>query len=573
MEGNDSGQMGTRAGGDSRGGAGGVPEGGASASSVSKSAAPKADGSKRARPFLLYLAGAFVLTAILTALVTVAGIIVAYNVHRDNLLSDTDLYAAFLVAAVVSLAVAVVVGMVFASGIARPVELIARTAESIKEGDLSARTGLSGQDELSRLGQIFDEMADSIERDRDLERQLIGDVAHELRTPLMGMQATIEGIQDGVLPADDEHLSTLAAETGRLGRLVEALLHLNRLENGTVQARKEQLDLSGLVADLVLTQEAFVESMGLDFEAEIEPGVLVVGDRDLMTQVVVNLMSNAVRYTPEGGSVRLSLARSGGNAHIAVGDTGIGISEDDIDKVFSRFWRADEARQRTSGGLGIGLALVREVVDQHHGSVQVESELGRGSTFTVVIPLAPEDPGSRISTDKVAMRKVARAKKSAAKKELDRARREQRVNEKAAGKARRMEERARRDLERQQREQDKQAQRGQAHVLERDRQSLSFFGTKFPLALRRSAQIQRERDGGEPAAKSAVNRARAAGGTQAGGAAADAAAHGETAHGATAQQASAAQHDAAPGHGAAQQHDAAPGHDAGNEEHDTTRGA
>ncbi len=474
--------------------------------------------SKRTRPFLLYLAGAFVLTAILTALVTVAGIIVAYNVHRDNLVSDADLYAGFLVAAVVSLAVAVVVGMVFAGGIARPVELIARTAESIKEGDLSARTGLSGQDELSRLAQIFDEMADSIERDRDLERQLIGDVAHELRTPLMGMQATIEGMQDGVLPADDEHLGTLATETGRLGRLVEALLHLNRLENGTVQARREQLDLSALMADLVLAQEAFVESMGLDFEAEVEPAVMVAGDRDLMTQVVVNLMSNAVRYTPEGGSVRLSLAREGGNACIAVGDTGIGIAEEDVDKVFGRFWRADEARQRTSGGLGIGLALVREVVDQHHGSVQVESELGRGSTFTVLIPLAPEDPGSRASTDKVAIRKVARAKKNAAKKELDRVRREQRENEKAAGKARRMEERARRERQRRQERRGKRdagdagGARVDERIVERDKQSLIFFGTKVTSALRRSAQMQRERNAWADAREGVAHRLRAAAG-------------------------------------------------------------
>ena len=475
--------------------------------SESRQAAPPAQGDvpKRGRPFLLYLTGAFVLTSVLTALVTIAGIIIAYNVHRDNLVSDLDLYTAFFVVAAISLAVAAVVGAVFASGIARPVELIARTAERIKEGDLSARTGLSGQDELSRLGLIFDEMADSIERDRDLERQLIGDVAHELRTPLMGMQATIEGMQDGVLPADDVHLSTLASETGRLGRLVEALLHLNRLENGTIQARREQLDLSALVAELVLAQEAFVESMGLDFEAEVEPGLLVAGDRDLMTQVVVNLMSNAVRYTPEGGSVRLSLSRADGNARIAVSDTGIGISEADVEKVFSRFWRADEARQRTSGGLGIGLALVREVVDQHHGSVQVESELGRGSTFTVTIPLAAEDPGSRASTDKPAMRKVARAKRNAAKKELDRARREQRESEKAAGKARRMEERARRDRQRRQERQDRQ--RGQVRdmreadgareedrAVERDRQSLIFFGTKISSMLRRSAP-RPERDG------------------------------------------------------------------------------
>ena len=368
---------------------------------------------KRVRPFMLYLAGAFVLTAVLSALVTIAGIVVAYNLHTNNVLSNEDLYRVLFIAAVIALGIAVAIGLIFASGIAFPLENITRTAQAIRNGDLSARTNLHGQDELPQLGQTFDEMADAIERERDLEQQLIGDVAHELRTPLMGMQVTIEGMQDKVLPVDDEHLATLADETKRLGRLVEALLHLNRLENGTINVKQERLDLSDLVSHIVLTQEVLIKNVGLDFASYVEPDIVIIGDRDLMIQTVLNLLSNATRYTQEGGSVSLSLIRSTGNATLAVSDTGIGIAEEDLDKVFSRFWRADEARERKSGGLGIGLALVREVVDQHHGNISVQSRLGEGTTFCVNIPLSEEDEGSRLFAEKSVSRKSARAARKA----------------------------------------------------------------------------------------------------------------------------------------------------------------
>ena len=357
--------------------------------------------SKRVRPFILYLAGAFVLTAVLSALVTIAGIIVAYNLHLNNVFSDYDLYRALFIAAVLALGFAVATGLIFSSGIAFPLENITSTAQAIRNGDLSARTNLHGQDILPQLGQTLDEMADAIERERVLEQQLIGDVAHELRTPLMGMQATIEGMQDKVLPVDDEHLATLASETKRLGRLVEALLHLNRLENGTIDVKQETIDLSELISEIVLTQEVVVQNAGLDFASYIEQEIIIVGDKDLMIQTVLNLLSNAVRYTQEGGTVSLSLTRNAGNATLAVSDTGIGIAEENLENVFSRFWRADEARERKSGGLGIGLALVREVVDQHHGNISVESVLGKGTTFSVNIPLAEQDAGSRASSEKL----------------------------------------------------------------------------------------------------------------------------------------------------------------------------
>ncbi|MGI6032008.1 MAG: HAMP domain-containing sensor histidine kinase [Coriobacteriales bacterium] len=414
-----------------------------------------------------YIAGAFMLTAAMTVLITASALVIGYNINRGSEFGDEGVYFALIIAAVAALLLSVVLGLFFARSIGQPIQKITKAASSIKEGDLTARTNLFGDDELSQLGKTFDEMADSIQRDRDLERQLIGDVAHELRTPLMAIQATVEAIQDGVFPADEEHLATISSETRRLGRLVEALLHLNRLENGTVEVKRELVDVSDLVNDLTLTNEALVESSGLTFVSEIEPEIKIIGDHDLVMQAVANLLSNAVRYTPEGGTITLRARRIEGNASISVTDTGVGLAKEDLDKVFSRFWRADSARSNISGGLGIGLALVKEVADQHSGSVSVESVLGEGSTFTINIPLAREDV-SRASTEKQprAARRVAREARREAKREQDKQR-------KAQEKLRKLQERQDRDARR-------AAAREQKSGINIPNQ-LTLFGIRVPL--------------------------------------------------------------------------------------------
>ena len=346
---------------------------------------------KKPLSFAIYVMGAFLLTSAMTVLITAAAIAIVWNVGYAGEPGDEELFFAVFTAGAIALLLSVILGIYFAVGIARPVQRISDTASAIKEGNLSARTGLSGDDQLGQLGQRFDEMADAIERDRDLERQLIGDVAHELRTPLMAIQATVEAIQDGVFEADEEHLNTISFETRRLGRLVEALLHLNRLENGTTEVKRDLVNLSSVVGGLSTTHEALIESSGIMFFTDVAPNVMIVGDQDLISQAVANLLSNAVRYTPENGMVTVELTRENGYAKISVRDTGVGISDEDMKKVFSRFWRADVARQSVDGGLGIGLALVKEVVDQHFGDVSVSSTLGEGSTFVMRSPLAPED--------------------------------------------------------------------------------------------------------------------------------------------------------------------------------------
>ncbi len=309
--------------------------------------------------------------------------------HLDEQFRDNT-YRALLLAAAVSIVIASLVGFVFARKLVSPINKVTRTAQALSEGDFSARTDMDGIGEVSRLGATLDEMARSIERDRELERRLTSDVAHELRTPLMAIQATVEAMIDGVYDRDDEHLMLVDSEVRRLSRLVDALLKLSRLENRTQPFKEEIINLGQLIEGIVISHEVFVVDSGLAIEYHAEPHVKVVGDPDKISQAVANLISNAVRYTPEGGSILVDVHQEGKIAAIDVSDTGVGLTPEEEQMVFSRFWRADSGRKRESGGLGIGLAVVKEIVDRHKGKVLVKGEKGVGSTFTILLPAYDE---------------------------------------------------------------------------------------------------------------------------------------------------------------------------------------
>ena len=298
-------------------------------------------------------------------------------------------YGAIATAAAIAAVLACVIGYFVSRGMAQPIQRITSTAKQIRNGDLTARTGVTGADEIGQLGETFDDMATTIERDIKLEHRLTGDVAHELRTPLMAMQATVEAMQDGVLPADDEHLEVVASEVRRLSRLIDAMLKLSRLENGTTEVKVEKTDMVYLVRSLVSAQHQLFHERGLHlrFVDETSHGELYADvDPDLIREAIVNLMSNAMRYTNADGWVKVSLRQDRSDVLIAVQDTGIGIAKEDIPQTFSRFWRSDVSRERVSGGLGVGLAITKEIVDKHNGTILVESELGKGTTFTLRIP-------------------------------------------------------------------------------------------------------------------------------------------------------------------------------------------
>lgn len=306
---------------------------------------------------------------------------------RDITFRRASLWA-LAVAALIAAGLASVAGVAYSRDLVRPIEAVTRAAEALRRGDRSARTGMSGGDPVSDLGSTFDQMADAVEAERQFEQQLTADVAHELRTPLQAIQATVEAMQDGVLPADEERLALIHDETVRLGRLAGSILELSRLETGSAQMTLAPLDLAAPVAVAVESARALMESTGHALEQDVTSGLVVLGDGDRLTQAVGNLLSNAARYTPEGGRVRLRLVRDGAEAVIEVADSGIGVAEEDRARVFTRFWRADPARNRASGGLGIGLAVVREIVERHGGRVGVHaSDLG-GAAFVIRLPLA-----------------------------------------------------------------------------------------------------------------------------------------------------------------------------------------
>lgn len=312
-------------------------------------------------------------------------------------------YNAVVYAGFVAVLLAVIAGVMVSRKLAKPIKSITSTASQIRSGDLTARTGIVGDDEIGQLGETFDDMATSLERDLKLEHRLTSDVAHELRTPLMAMLATVEAMQDGVLPADEEHLETVASEVRRLSRLVSAMLQLSRIENGTTKFDPEKTDIVLLVRSVVEAQEQLFADRGLKLKFDVQNGrreIFCEVDRDMIRQCVINLMSNALRYTPEDGYVVVAVSQEGRDAIVSVTDTGIGIAKEDLARVFSRFWRSDASRERESGGLGVGLALTKEIIDRHHGFIGVESELGKGTKFTLHFPRTQEKPFALPGDDK-----------------------------------------------------------------------------------------------------------------------------------------------------------------------------
>lgn len=325
----------------------------------------------------------------------------------DALLTKADTafrertFNAVSLAAVVAVVASIAVGFVVSTMFTHPVRTITDTARRIREGDLSARTNMRGDDEIEQLGETFDEMAASLESDLKRERRLTSDVAHELRTPLMAMQATVEAMQDGIYPTDYDHLETIASETRRLARLVQQTLDLSRLENHTAPLNLDQVDMLQLTQTIVNNQHQLFHNkdIHLRFVDETQGrSTIITCDSDMITQCIINLMSNAMRYTPEGGWVAVSVFGDRKHVMVSVSDTGIGIAKEDLARIFGRFWRADASRAREAGGLGVGLAVTKQIVERHQGFIAVESELEKGTTFTIHLPRKLEVDDSPSST-------------------------------------------------------------------------------------------------------------------------------------------------------------------------------
>ena len=345
----------------------------------------------------------------------VVGTVRVWVYGSESLMRQTDRqfrnnsYQAMAIAALFAIILASVIGYLFARRLVRPINRMTSTAKEIEGGDLSARTGLKGADEISQLGETFDDMAESVEKSILHERRLTTDVAHELRSPLQAIQVNVEAMIDGVYPADDAHLIVVNEEVTRLGRMVADLLELSRLESGSMPIRMDVVDVGQTVADLMAKYDLLFEDYQLHSVVQCAKGVKVKGDTGKLSQAVTNLIANAIRYTPAGGTISVDVWAGDMMANIRVKDTGIGLTPEEARQVFERFWRADNSRTRDTGGLGIGLSLVKEIVQRHGGWVQVDGRKGEGACFTIHLPLYHEPVQQK---EQVSAAKPAKSNKS-----------------------------------------------------------------------------------------------------------------------------------------------------------------
>jgi histidine kinase len=318
----------------------------------------------------------------------------AMSAQVDAALADSfraALGQGLLVAGAAAVASAVVASLLVSRRIAGPIHELAGASYRIARGQYAERVRTSGSAELAELGLSFNAMAAALDATEHRRSELIGDVAHELRTPLATLRGYLEGLLDGVVQPSEETWAKLHDETGRLQRLVDDLQELSRAEARQLSLRPNRLSVADLVRSAGGRVESAYAEKGVTLETEIPPGLAEVhADGDRALQVLTNLLGNALRYTDAGGTVRV-VASAAGQQDVAfsISDTGVGIAPEHLPRIFERFYRVDKSRSRAQGGSGIGLTIARALVEAMGGHIWAASPgAGRGATFTFTLPVA-----------------------------------------------------------------------------------------------------------------------------------------------------------------------------------------
>ncbi|UXY25301.1 sensor histidine kinase [Streptomyces sp. HUAS TT20] len=322
----------------------------------------------------------------------------AVSPHVSRHLEDAFLAAGSIalgIAIAAFLAAAVAAAVLITRRLSRPLHDLADAADRVTAGDYTARLGptLLGP-EYETLTSAFNTMADALENTERTRRRLLGDVAHELRTPLATIEAYVEGLADGVRILDAHTLDVLGAQTTRLHRLVEDISLVSRAEEHRLGLMRDTLPVARPANAAAAAVGPGFQAKGVDLRVTVAPGTPPVdADRDRLVQVLVNVLTNALRHTPAGGKVTLAAEPSDRGVVISVADTGEGIAPEHLPHVFERFYRADTARDREHGGSGIGLAIARALVHAHGGTITASSDgPGRGAVFRIGLPAASDRP-------------------------------------------------------------------------------------------------------------------------------------------------------------------------------------
>ena len=300
-----------------------------------------------------------------------------------------------LVAGAIAAFLALAMARFLARGMTQPLRDMAEAARSMARGDYRQKVEAQSRDEVGQLAVAFNRMAGEMESVERLRHDLVANVSHELKTPISALRARLENLLDGVEKPNPDVLAVMLNQSERLSRLVDQLLDLSQLESGSVPLTREPVELAPLVQRVAGDVTASRPDRTVEVRSDVPRDLpMVEGDPERLHQVLFNLLDNAYRFTPTGGVVTVRAAQENGALRVSVEDTGPGIPEEHLPLVFERFYRADPSRSREDGGTGIGLAIARSVVEAHGGRIWAESTLGKGATFSFVLPVGERQPAS-----------------------------------------------------------------------------------------------------------------------------------------------------------------------------------
>ena len=303
---------------------------------------------------------------------------------------EKQLMTVFIVVA----AAALIAALIFAFTLTAPIKALTSTIRRMGRGDLSARVKVRASGELKALADSYNAMAEKIENFDQSRSQFVQNASHELKTPLATMKILLENlIYQPDMPQElrAEFMQDMNHEIDRLSGIITDLLTLTQMDSQAAALKLEKMNLTELCEETLHALQPTAEKARLTLTAELAPDVTINGDASKLGQVVYNLIDNAVKYTPEGGIVTVTLTSDSREAVLNVRDNGIGIPPEDLSHIFDRFYRVDKARSRATGGTGLGLSIVRQMVQLHGGEITVDSVSGEGSTFTVTLPLRKGD--------------------------------------------------------------------------------------------------------------------------------------------------------------------------------------
>lgn len=294
-----------------------------------------------------------------------------------------------LVGGSLAIGIALLLTFVLSRRMTSPIGVLAKAARRLGHGDLSQRVGLRGEGEVTALAEAFNSMAADLEYAEQLRRNMVADVAHELRTPLSNIQGYLEAIRDGVVEPDAAAIRSLSEETYLLSRLVNELQELSLAEAGELKLVYQGEDIANLVRQAVTPWQPQLTAGEISLSLELPDNLpLVTIDWQRVNEVLHNLLKNAVAHTPKGGAINVAAGAKGKWVEVSVSDTGEGIPAEDLPHIFERFYRVDKSRARATGGSGLGLTIAKRLIEAHGGTIAVQSKLGEGSRFSFTLPVA-----------------------------------------------------------------------------------------------------------------------------------------------------------------------------------------